>query len=306
MATQAYWDWVNAGRKWRAAKPITEMRAKIQAAVPGATIYVLGAEQSHLQVPFPQDHAPFSFTPWDGPLPGYVVCAVDYMHDPDGGLDCETLFQRWLADCKAGRRPWTKYLIWKAKLYDVRNDWEPQANSDHFDHIHESTRSDYADASIGDYHPLGDEDDMYTDEDRKLAEGQYWMLKHLLENIRTHDAAGKHTPVKSARGLVYASGNGVKQQLDSDSAMLAASAVRETQTQAALAALADAVNRGGGNVDAARIIAHMDQVAAGERQHIEALQDQLGAMQRENAELRQRLSDAYKPAAVGPLDAVDQ
>lgn len=164
MATQAYWDWRNAGSPWRAARPIVELRAKIKAAIPGATIYDLGAESSHLAVDFPQDHAPFSFTAWPNPLPGYVVTAADYMHRPNGGIDCAALFQRWLADCKAGRRPWTKYLIWQATLYDVRNGWRPQANSDHFDHIHESFRTDWIDRGIGDYNPLGGSDDMLADE----------------------------------------------------------------------------------------------------------------------------------------------
>ncbi|MEV4534383.1 hypothetical protein AB0J82_11195 [Asanoa sp. NPDC049518] len=123
---------------------------------------------SHLESSFPEDHTPFSFTAWPDALPpkpdGYVVCAIDYM-DGIGGVDCATLFKRWLEDCKAGRRPWTKYLIWRAKSYSVRNDWQPADADDHFDHIHESVRTDWIAKSIGRYNPFVDrrrlpEDDM--------------------------------------------------------------------------------------------------------------------------------------------------
>ena len=304
MATQAYWDWVNAGRPWRNALPLTEMRDRIKAAVPGATIYTLGNDTTHLQVDYPQDHAPFSFSWWPSPLPGYVVTAIDYMHQPGSGLDCEALFQKWLADCRAGARPWTKYLIWQATIYDVRYGWEPQENSDHYDHIHESIRSDWCDRSIGDYDPLGD-DDMFTETHGRVLDSIYAGMQALIENRRTHDAAGHHTPIRTPRGDLVASGNGIKQQMDGDSAALAASAAREVQMQAVLAALADAINKGGGNVDTARIIAHMDEVAEKDRTLVEGLQAQVGALQaelhqahEENIALQQRLADAYKkPAA---------
>lgn len=164
MATAAYRSWVAAGRPWRDARPIAMTKDQLRAAYPGAVVgrsvyptMVKGGIQTndaHLMAATPEDHTPFPARPWPVPLPpkpaGYVVCAIDYM-DSDGGLDCARLFERLLALAKAGRRPWTKYLNWRGERYDVRNDWKPVPVDGHFDHVHESVRSDWIDRSIADY-----------------------------------------------------------------------------------------------------------------------------------------------------------
>ncbi|MDG4821758.1 hypothetical protein O7635_07820 [Asanoa sp. WMMD1127] len=172
MATSAFNKWVQDGRFWRDARPIAETKVLLKAAHPHTVVGSpaltrtqggIQTDDSHLHASPPLDHTPYSADAWPDPLPGYVVCAIDYM-DNTGGLDCGALFTRWLADCKAGRRPWTKYLIWQGKSYSVRNDWVAQDADGHFDHIHESVRTDWIEKSIGSYNPFGaarlPEDDM--------------------------------------------------------------------------------------------------------------------------------------------------
>lgn len=166
MATQAYRDWVAAGEPWRLATPVKETRdafIRVLGSKVAPHLGTLGDVDGHLAIDHPEDHAPFSQTAWPVPLPGYVVCALDIMDRPDLGLDCDAIFAYTLAEARAGRMPWLKYLIWQAKIYDVRNQWKPQTSHGHFDHIHESVRSDWIDKSIGSWSPLGGDTMEWTD-----------------------------------------------------------------------------------------------------------------------------------------------
>lgn len=145
-ASNSYYEWVAAGKPLTPALPIREIVDKLKAAFPkGAArnLFSWYANDAHYQAIPPQDHTPFSATGWPVTSPRWWVNATDIMHRPDLGVDCNVLFPYWLAEAKAGRTPWVKYYIWQSKLYDVRNNWVPTANSDHFDHIHLSTRTDY-------------------------------------------------------------------------------------------------------------------------------------------------------------------
>jgi hypothetical protein len=156
MATQAYWDWVEAGKTWHLCKPAIEVKAAIIDRLGDKVASQLGTigDDDHLTADRPQDHTPYSVTEWPVQLGAYVVNALDIMHKPNLGLDCNVLFGYWLVEAKAGRMPWLKYLIWQAKLYDVRNDWRAEPNSGHFDHIHLSFRTDWVDRDIGGWSPF--------------------------------------------------------------------------------------------------------------------------------------------------------
>jgi hypothetical protein len=104
------------------------------------------------------------------------VFATDVMHRPDLGVDCRVLSAYWIAEARAGRMPWLKYLNWQGKQYRAkgyagetvafRTAW---ANSGHFDHIHLSVRTDYRTASLGSWSltPGGGDDDMAFGDDDK-------------------------------------------------------------------------------------------------------------------------------------------
>jgi hypothetical protein len=157
MATAAYSRWDRDVRPITPSQTIREMVGKMKLAYPlSAGLFSWYANEAHYQSDFPQDHTPFSVTGWPGTSPYPVVFATDIMHRPTLGVDCNKLFPYWLAEAKAGHTPWRKYIIWQAKLYDVRNDWRPQTNSGHFDHVHLSDRTDWVNRSIGDWDPTGE------------------------------------------------------------------------------------------------------------------------------------------------------
>jgi hypothetical protein len=163
-----YAPWVADGKPFRPCTPVAEVIAKFRAARPAAAkagCFGSIGNYDHLTADVPKDHTPYSQTGWPLPSPYGVGFAVDIMHRPDLGVDCHVIFKHWLAEAKAGRLPWLKYLIWQGKSYSVRNNWEPRDADGHFDHVHASTRTDHVNTHIGDFDPLGD--DMPTEADWK-------------------------------------------------------------------------------------------------------------------------------------------
>lgn len=160
MANRFYAPWVADGKPFRACTPVAEVIAKFKAARPAAAkagCFGSIGNLAHLTADIPKDHTPYSQTGWPLPSPYGVGFAVDIMHRPDLGVDCNAIFAHWLAEAKAGRLPWLKYLIWQGKSYSVRNNWEPRDADGHFDHIHASTRTDHVGTHIGDFDPLGED-----------------------------------------------------------------------------------------------------------------------------------------------------
>jgi hypothetical protein len=150
MAYAVYYEWEALGRPLEPARPIRDVVERMKAAFPqAAKTFSWYANEAHYQAEPPQDHTPFSVTGWPTTSPQWWVFATDIMHRPDLGVDCYALFNYWISEARAGRMPWLKYIIWQAKLYDVRNGWKSQANSGHFDHIHLSTRTDFRDVGLG-------------------------------------------------------------------------------------------------------------------------------------------------------------
>lgn len=167
MSDSQYYDaWVGDGRPFSLATPIKEIAGKIKAGRPDvdpvAIIGTIGDPDHLLAIP-PQDHCPYSQTGWPLAHPYPKVTAIDIMHRPDLGVDCNLIFPHWLAAAKAGQLPWLKYVTWQAKRYDVRNGWSPVSASGHYDHMHASQRTDHITTSIGGWNPLpGLDDDMLT------------------------------------------------------------------------------------------------------------------------------------------------
>lgn len=149
MATAAYRDWVRAGRPWEICTPVEAFVAALQAAGwAGGALGTIG-DEAHLQAETPQDHTPFSATGWPGSHPYPLILALDVMHSPEGGRDVAPLADYWLYEARQGRMPWLKYMTWRARRYDVRNNWSPVAAQGHWDHAHLSFRTDYARTGIG-------------------------------------------------------------------------------------------------------------------------------------------------------------
>jgi len=192
MPVAQYYAWDRAGRPVEPARPIRDLVGRLKATFPRAAaknLFGWYANDAHYQAVPAQDHTPFSQTGWPAPAPYPVVFATDVMHRPDLGVDCGVLAAYWLAEARAGRMPWLKYLIWQAKIYDVRNGWKAQANSGHHDHIHLSARTDHQHTTLGSWSPLPvtatpPEDPMaaLTDAD---ALAMIWRIEALINNRPT-------------------------------------------------------------------------------------------------------------------------
>lgn len=249
MAAAVYYSWDAAGRPVWPSQPIREYVERLKATFPrGAAANLFGwyANEAHYQANPPQDHTPYSATGWPLPSPQWYVFATDVMHRPDLGVDCNVLFPYWLAEAKAGRTPWVKYLIWQAKLYDVRNNWAPQANSGHFDHIHISVRTDWVNKGLGAWSLTPGGDDDMTPEEHNLLEAAAWRLDALTYMSPTVRGG----PYKGEAALEVVTLLGIKAKVDAlatstgiDPAALEAAvekAVADALT-AATPAIADAV-----------------------------------------------------------------
>lgn len=269
MAT-AHDAWVAAGRLWRDARPIAQTKDQLRVAYPrtlvGRSVYptqVSGGIQTndaHLLATIPEDHTPYPAHPWPYSLPpkpaGYIVCAIDYMHGV-GGLDCDRLFGALIGLCRSGNRPWTKYINWRGKRYDVRNGWAPVDVSGHFDHIHESVRSDWIDKSIDAYpNPFVEGGGMageFADQALRVLDG-----RNALGEIYLRLALGDTADFKCDWALIHLRDKLVA--LDAKlTALGAADEARDAATHAAIVALADRLAAGGGGVvDVAPILAAID------------------------------------------------
>lgn len=148
MAVAQFYAWESDGRPITPATPIREFVERMRVQFPRDR-FGWFADEAHYQANIPQDHTPYSYDGWPVTNPYPYVFATDVMHHPSLGVDCFVLFNYWLSEAKAGRMPWLKYLIWQAKIYDVRYQWKAQSSVGHFDHAHLSARTDYQFAHLG-------------------------------------------------------------------------------------------------------------------------------------------------------------
>lgn len=155
MATQAYHNWVAAGRPFTLATPVRLYRDAFRAAGwPANSLGTIGNE-AHLQASTPQDHTPFSTTGWPGRHPYPYVLAFDVSHQVSRETELDSIVAHWLSQARAGATPWVKYIIYKGHSYDVRSGWVARTASGHYDHAHTSFRTDYVTTSVGAWPIIG-------------------------------------------------------------------------------------------------------------------------------------------------------
>lgn len=156
-ASNAYYEWINAGRPWNPARPIAELTQTLRNR--GYTVYILGDDSHATSVP-PEDHMPYSATGWPVASPRWYIHACDIMPPAAGsGLpDLGRLAQQLVADKDAGAAPWIKYLNVSLPGQPCQHiSWQPGkavTGSNDAGHIHLSIRSDCTQTSIGGYDPV--------------------------------------------------------------------------------------------------------------------------------------------------------
>lgn len=214
MAAREYSQWNALGRPKTPAQPIRDLVTKLKAAFPQGRFFNWEANEAHYTAVPPQDHTPFSYTGWPLSSPHWVVFATDIMtSDVGGAAGGQRLFDYYISEARAGRMPWLKYLIWQARLYDVRNNWQSQANSGHFDHIHISVRTDFQNHSLGSWSvipvaPKPPEIDMTPEEHNHLL-AMAWRVKAVLDNVPAVEGG----PLKGEVNKLHSALEGLKNVL---------------------------------------------------------------------------------------------
>lgn len=160
MATVSYASWINDGKPFVMCTPLLDLRSTLgrHGYTGPATGY---PDDAHLTTDFPEDHAPFSFTPWPGSQPYPYCLAIDIM--PNAGVDLVALGARLVADKMAGV-PGTepiKYINWTDSAGNCWHDsWQPDHQrypSTDRGHIHISIRTDFVISDVmANYDPLED------------------------------------------------------------------------------------------------------------------------------------------------------
>src|SRR5262245_10787785 len=168
MAVTTYAGWIADGKPWKNCQPINDFVATLRKhgyTGPGVGI----GDQAHLTANPPEDHCPYSHTPWPGPQPYPFVMAIDILAGE--GLDWIDLGGR-LFDDKSSAVPGTepiKYINWTDTDGNCWHDsWMPKhtrfASTDR-GHIHISFRTDYVTSNImALYDPYGDDMGLTNDE----------------------------------------------------------------------------------------------------------------------------------------------
>jgi hypothetical protein len=199
MPVAAYRAWDHAGRPITPAQPIRELVAALKAKFPrAASGFGWYANDAHYAAVPAGDHTPYSSDAWPvTPNPQWVVFATDVMHHPELGVDCRILGPYWLAEAKAGRMPWLKYLIWDGHLYDVRHQWAQQAADDHYDHVHLSARTDAQHTSLGSW-PITPPPSTPTTEDNMAGADATWVAGLVNQANWKLDAMGKVVAAQTA------------------------------------------------------------------------------------------------------------
>jgi hypothetical protein len=137
--------WTAAGKPEFPAQPIADMVATFERH--GYTVY-WRPDTRHLEAATPEDHTPFSHTPWPGAQPYPLVMAFDLMPKDGDARSLAPIARRIIADKRSGRAPWIKYLNWtdeEGRVWHTK--WQPDevtSPSTDSGHIHGSIRTDYA------------------------------------------------------------------------------------------------------------------------------------------------------------------
>ena len=274
MATQAYYNWLNAGSPYTLAEWMGDLVETMRGH--GFTVYHY-PDDDHLMAAYPQDHTPFSYTGWPLDSPWGWGFGVDVMPEP--GADARSLAplaRQIIADKRAGLLPGLKYINWTDEQGNVwQTSWKPdevtRSNTDK-GHIHLSGRSDSAHWRAVGYDPIArlQGDIMAIDSDLILRATVDGMPTVKLSDGRDHVVCATAWQIDNSA------------KLDRLIASQAASAAREAAAIKAIEMLTAAITAGGGSVETAPIIAAIREVGS----DVEQLHAQVAELTAENARLQ--------------------
>jgi hypothetical protein len=116
---------------WRLARSLEALRAEVNNRAPGRSKTMDGTvgDLAHQKRGKASDHNPDA---------AGVVRAIDFTHDPGGGLDCNTLAAHLIRRAQAGDAR-VKYLIWDGRIWNLVKGgaWRPYTGRNpHTKHLH--------------------------------------------------------------------------------------------------------------------------------------------------------------------------
>lgn len=144
MAISSYAKWIADGSPWKIAVPVSNLTKVLREY--GYTVYTIGNKQ-HLTASPPEDHTPYSHTPWPGSQPYPYILAMDIM--PGGKWSLDKLGAKILADKQTGHPgvAGLKYMNWTDSAGNCWHEkWTPnysRSSSGDRGHIHLSWRTDF-------------------------------------------------------------------------------------------------------------------------------------------------------------------
>ena len=156
---------------WRVARSLDVLLEEINAAAPRRNKAADGSIGDAAHAARTSDYNPWVTLGGQG-----IVRARDFTNDPANGLDCERLAQALAALIAVGGHPACRsgaYVIWNGRIYsfDRRHEgWRHYAGSNpHSHHLHLSVATDpMGFDSTAPWFVMAQEDDMFTDDDRRL------------------------------------------------------------------------------------------------------------------------------------------
>lgn len=160
MVSRAFQTWAAKGRPWKLARPVMELNN--WAADNGVKVKGTIGNDGHLERDRPEDHTPFSSTPWPVALNDYWVCAIDL--DNVNGLGAA--IER---KATAGQYPWIKYMNHSHRHISFMGRVPAVSYSDD-EHVHISVRSDWVDRGIGFFAPWLEDDDVKSEDIKAIAD----------------------------------------------------------------------------------------------------------------------------------------
>lgn len=268
MASQAYRDWLKAGKPYTLIRPAKALQKALQ--VHGLTVWDY-PNDAHLKAGTPEDHTPFSATGWPNTNRRWKARGLDVMprsSSLEHRRENADIARRLIRDRDAGVPAvmWIKYLNWTDENGACRQErWTTAGkplqrttkSSTDKGHIHVSGRSDADDDPRADgYDPLsattpspaatGDDVSKQTDD----------IIAAWMNGVPSVPGFGP---------LAAISFEAERQKWQAvTTATLTALAADARAGRVAVEALAKALNGTGGSVDSASVIAHMDLLAAAE------------------------------------------
>lgn len=261
MASQAYRDWLNAGKPYALIDPAEALRAAI--AGHGITVWHY-PNLSHLTAEPPEDHTPFSATGWPGSNARWKARGLDIMprEDARGNVtpaarkENADIARQLIRDRDAGHPGvmWIKFLNWTDEKGTCRQErWmdlqRPLArttrSSSDAGHIHVSGRSDAdTDKRAAGYDPVAR---MNGEVDMDMTTPVGWTQQYTSEG---------YDPDAPWLGGTFGQQLQHMREATFWTKKLALRTAGRMEAMTAL--LQQVIQTGGGNVDVAALMAHVD------------------------------------------------